>query len=213
MERPRVPEELLVGYASGALSPALALLMSTHLDAVPQSADLVADLEAAGGALLLDDVPAALGEGALDAVLDRLDDTNISATVQGPRLDAGPLPARLIEEIGLDFGNIPWKLRLPGIAEYELPGFGSERVSLLRAKPGCGIPQHTHSGQEVTLVLTGGLQDGATVLGAGDISVHDERDTHTPKILGNQVCYCLVVLSGPLRFTGMFSRALNYLGE
>ncbi|MGF1447752.1 MAG: ChrR family anti-sigma-E factor [Pikeienuella sp.] len=212
MRDPHVPEELLIGYANGAISPALALLVSAHLEQAERSLEIVSDLQAAGGALMLDDVPATLAEGALDQVLAAIDDDPGAPAGETVRaeLDPGPLPAELIQVIGVDFDQIPWKLRLPGIAEYEIEGFGAERVCLVRGRPGAGIPQHTHSGNEITLVLTGALQDGDMLFEAGDISINDEHDEHMPRVTGCETCYCLVVLSGPLRFTGMFSRALNY---
>lgn len=211
MAATQIPEEMLIGYATGAITPGLALLTSAHLDACPESRGKVADIGAAGGALLLEECPAALSDGALEEVLAAID-----APAPDPeprRLEPGPLPARLIEVIGLDFDRIPWKFRLPGLGEYEIDGYGAEKVSLLRGRPGAGIPQHTHEGREATLVLTGLLQDGERLYRAGDVTVNDEHDEHTPRIVGTETCYCLVVMTGPLRFTGMFSRALNYLAD
>ena len=83
---------------------------------------------------------------------------------------------------------------------------------MLRAKPGTSIPSHTHDGQEATLVLSGLLEDGDTVLGPGDALQVDHHHDHTPRIIGDEVCICLIVMSGKMKFTGPFSRALNLFG-
>ena len=205
----RPPTEMLARYATGSVSPGLALLISTHLDTAADSRSIVADLDAAAGALFGGEPPAPLAPDALDRVLARL-----NTPAQEPRHpDPGPLPQSLADRIGIDFDRIPWRFRLPGLSEYQLEGFGPESVSLLRARPGAGIPQHTHQGEEATLVLTGAMQDGDAVYRAGDVALAGEDDDHRPRIIGDEVCHCLVVMSGPLRFTGVLSRALNYLGE
>ena len=48
---------------------------------------------------------------------------------------------------------------------------------------------------------------------AGDLAINTEADDHKPRIIGDEVCYCLVVMDGGLRFTARFSRALNLLAE
>ncbi|MDT8345193.1 MAG: ChrR family anti-sigma-E factor [Thermohalobaculum sp.] len=203
--------EMLADYASGAASPGVALLIAAHLTHSPASRARVGAFEAVGGALLADEAPLPMSAAAFDAVLARLDDGGDRPTPQ-PR-EAGPLPRPVIEAVGRDFGRIPWKFRLPGVAEYQLDGFQGEKVSLLRARPGARIPQHTHAGREITLVLAGALQDGAEVYRAGDVAINTDADDHCPQIVSDETCYCLIVMSGGLRFTGRFSRALNLLIE
>lgn len=203
------PNEMLRQYATGAATPGVTLLVSAHLDLAKEQRAITADYEAAAGAFFEAESPAQMSGGALDAVLARLDGPQPKEV----RLDPGPMPDCISRAVRKDFGDIPWKFRLPGLAEYEIPGYGAEKVSLLRARPGCGLPKHTHEGEEATLVLTGAMQDGDDVFRRGDVSLADETHDHTPKIIGDETCYCLVVLSGELRFTGLFSRALNYLGE
>ncbi len=71
------------------------------------------------------------------------------------------------------------------------------------------ILQHTHVGDEATLVLTGSMRDGDRLLSRGDVAFADQNDDHHPEIVGDETCVCLVVLSGPMRFTGPVGRALN----
>lgn len=203
--------DLLAEYASGGASPGLALLVSAHIAQNSQSRAVASEYESLAGAIFAEAPEAEMGETALERVLAGIDETG--AAPDPFQLDAGPLPRPVVEAIGKDFDSIPWRFLLPGISEYELPGFGPEKVSLLRAKPGARVPQHTHEGREFTLVMTGALKDGDAVYKAGDLAVSDEDHDHHPEIVGDEVCHCLIVLDGSLRFTGRFSRVLNYLGE
>lgn len=203
---------MLMSYVSGSVSPGIALLVKAHAEQVPDSRADLSELQAFGGALLSSTPAEAMSETALSSVLGKLDQLE-TAPAQRVARDPGPLPQAIADAIGVDFQDIPWKWRLPGLAEYEFDDFDGETVSLIRAKPGTRIPQHTHEGREATLILTGALRDGDIVYHRGDISLTDERDDHRPEIVGDEVCHCLAVVSGSLRYTGFFSRALNYLAE
>lgn len=206
----RLTETLTEDYARGATSPGLSLLVSARMSFAPDTRDRAARVESLGGALLEDAPAADMGAGALDAVLGRLDAEDETLP---RRIDAGPLPEVVMGAVGTDFARIPWRFRLPGVSDYVLDGFPDEKVSLLRARPGAAIPQHTHEGQEATLVLTGAMEDGGRVFRAGEVSINDESDDHKPRIVGDEICHCLVVMTGDLRFTGRFGRALNILAE
>lgn len=204
--------ELLADYASGAASPGTSLLIACHLTQAPESRRHVAEMERIGGALLADEEPAPMQPGSLDTVMAMLDDVAEPAPERAAP-EPSPLPQPLIDAIGVPFSEIQWRFRLPGVSEYMLDGFDGERVSILRARPGTAVPQHTHKGAELTLVMAGALLDGDNLYQAGDVAMNDEEDDHRPRIIGDEICYCLTVLDGDLQFTGTFSRALNFLGE
>jgi putative transcriptional regulator len=203
--------DLLSAYAAGSLSEGLRLLVASHLSINPASRAKVCRLEAIGGALLRDSAAVETGADCLEGALARID---------GPegRADAGAetphdevLPAPLRRALGVGSADIRWRFLLPGLSEHRLEGFEGEEVSLLRAKPGVRILQHTHAGDEATLVLSGRLKDGGAVFARGDVSLADHTDDHHPEVVGSEVCVCLVVLSGGMRFTGPVGRALNIL--
>ncbi|MEM1299913.1 MAG: ChrR family anti-sigma-E factor [Pseudomonadota bacterium] len=206
------PDELLADYASGVATPGVSLLVSAHLSQVPDSQTRVEALETMAGAIFMDQPAEDMGASALDDVMAMLDEDTPVAPANAQRA-AGPLPSCVINAVGEDFDKISWKFLLPGVSAVELDGFEGEKVTLLRAKPGARIPQHTHEGAELTLVLQGCLSDGGIEYRRGDIAVNDEHDDHQPHITGDEICYCLTVQEGPVRFTGRFSRVLNYLGE
>ena len=211
------PDEMLADFASGVASPAVSLLMAAHLTQSPESREIVVGYEQMCGALLKDEPVEAMSDGSFDAVLDMLgsdlpEDTAGSAEARQYDDDC-PLPGPVMDQIGMKFDDIPWKFKLPGVATYDFEGFGEQKVSLLRARPGASVPQHTHKGTELTLVMRGILLDDGVEYRAGDLAVNTEDDDHRPRILGDETCYCLIVQQGDLHFTGRFSRILNYIGE
>ena len=206
------PEEILADYASGATSPGVALLVASHLTHAPDSRARVREFEEVGGVLLADEASAEMSADALQKAMALLDEAP-QDTAQPADHGTGPLPRPLLDRLGMGVDDLPWRFQLPGVSAHELDGFEGEKVMLLRAKPGAKVPQHTHEGAEMTLVLQGALSDGGIVYETGDVAINDEHDDHRPEVVGDELCYCLIVQQGDLRFTGTFSRFLNYLGE
>lgn len=207
-------DEYLGDYACGASSPAMSLLIAAHLSKAPISREKVADMERVGGALLNEESDIEMPEGSLEAVFRLIDDApQIDFEKPVKAASECPLPQPVLDCLDTTFDRIPWKFRLPGVVTHDVAGFGDEKVTLLRARPGAKIPQHTHIGSEVTLVLQGILMDDGVEYKTGDIAFNGEDDDHQPKALGDEDCYCLIVQEGDVRFTGRFSRILNIFGE
>lgn len=208
-----VPHELLAEYAAGTTTAGVSLLVAAHLTHIPSSRNRVEALESVGGAFLSAEEPVEVSANALEATLAMLDVAVKEDEEPTQTYAASPIPGIVLDALGTDFDNIQWKFRLPGVSSVEFEGFDGEKVSLMRAYPGSKILQHTHEGAELTLVLQGCMSDGGIDYRRGDIAVNDEHDDHSPQITGDETCYCLVVQQGDLRFTGRFSRVLNYIGE
>lgn len=209
-------DDILADYASGVLPPGMSLLVASHLTFCPESRRRVEELERVGGALLATETAAEVAPPALDSVLARLDAPAPAPEPRRRPAKAGDtvLPAPLREALGgRTEDELPWRFRLPGLSEYDAEGFEGEEVSLLRAKPGAPIFSHTHSGVEATLILSGAMEDRGEVFRRGEVTIATEEDDHRPRIVGDEICICLVVMTGELRFTGPFSRALNLFAE
>lgn len=208
--------DTLAGYAAGTLSDGAALLAAGHLTYCATCRAEVDRMEAMGGSFLeCEHVETAQEESAglsLAATMALIENSPTFDVEEGPAFRGAQIPTPILAAIGADEDDIKWKFRFPGISVYEFDGYDDETVQLLRAKPGATIPSHTHHGQEATLVLTGQLEDGGAVLNPGDVMQADHHDDHTPKIHGDEVCICLIVMSGKMKFTGPLSRALNLFG-
>lgn len=203
MNSGHLTHELIIAYATGAAGEGAALAAAAHLTFCEECRRKVETQEMIAGALLAGAPEAA--PPPCDALLDRLDDDPVEAAP----LAKGPLPAPVAAAIGIDFDKIPWRFRLPGVYVYEMSSADGEDVSLMKVRPGATIPSHTHEGEELTVVFEGELVDGEATYKAGDISVADASVDHTPRAGGDTACICLAVLSGGVKFTGPFGRALN----
>ncbi|MGG7565803.1 ChrR family anti-sigma-E factor [Rhodovulum sp. DZ06] len=216
-------DEILAGYASGALPPGMALLAAAQLTFSPAARARVAAYESVCGALLEDAAPLTVAPPSLDAALAMLDGAAQLPAAAAPDDILPPpgrraaadsvMPACLREALGVDETTAPWSFRLPGLSEAVFDGFEGEEVSMLRARPGAPIFSHTHEGVEATLVLSGALEERGQVYRRGDVALATPEVDHRPRILDEGQCICFVVNTGKLRFTGPFSRALNLLAE
>ncbi|MEM9231229.1 MAG: ChrR family anti-sigma-E factor [Pseudomonadota bacterium] len=202
-------KEQLAAYASGAQSEGMSLLIASHLTFCPQCRAVVEQYEALGAAVMMSAADVSEIEvPSLEACMAKLD---VLGGQTEPVADHGspmPMPLRsVLDHTPID--DLNWKFRMPGLHEFELDGFEGEHVSLLRVRPGTGMLHHTHEGEEATLILTGEMEDNGTVYRKGDVALADHNDDHKPRVIGDEICYCLIVMSGNMRFTGPVSRALN----
>lgn len=85
------------------------------------------------------------------------------------------------------------------------------RLSLLKIDKGGQIPQHTHTGIEITLLLEGSFEDDMGTYQKGDFIWLDKENTHSP--ITQEGCICLTLVSDALHFTQGFSKLLNPLGK
>jgi len=79
----------------------------------------------------------------------------------------------------------------------------------LKAQPGTSIPNHTHRGPELTLVLKGEFRDDNDVYGVGDVEEADNDLTHTIEISSDESCICLAATKGRLIFPAPFIKLMQ----
>jgi len=92
-----------------------------------------------------------------------------------------------------------------------LGGRDTERLYLLRAKRGISLPEHSHTGEEWTLLLTGGYEASGVNYTRGDLHISNDEVEHSPKLDGHEDCMCLVMTEGPLKLKGFLPRLLQPL--
>lgn len=88
---------------------------------------------------------------------------------------------------------------------------GALRSSLLHIDAGGEIPEHTHTGFELTLLLEGEFSDEDGQYVAGDFMWLDGRHQHTP--VTQNGCLCYTVVSSALHFNKGLSKLLNPIGN
>lgn len=90
-------------------------------------------------------------------------------------------------------------------------GEGDIHTSLLQIEAGGEIPEHTHNGYEITLLLDGNFQDQMGRYEAGDFIMLDGNHQHSP--MTKKGCLCLTVVSDSLHFTKGINKLLNPIGQ
>ena len=151
-----------------------------------------------------------------EAMRARLDNAAPAASVPAPARNsvrgAALLPEPLRSYIGGDVDTGKWKPR--GRGAYHLPVKASDNdisVRLLRIPAGKPVPEHTHGGRELTLVLKGSFSDISGRFGPGDFEETDELVDHQPIADPGEDCICLAVTDAPLKFKSRIVRMIQPL--
>lgn len=197
-------EALLVDYASGAMGQAQSLVIAAHVHACPACREQVAAAEAMGGALLESLPDAGLSTGALDRALARLEQpapepTPIARAPVPQPADWIKVPREVSEAARRKRWVAPGVWVAPIYADAKgRPEKGKPLSYLLRVGAGMRMPQHTHNGCELTLILKGAFADGDEVFRPGDVAETDDSIQHSPHITVDGECVCLVACDNPL---------------
>ena len=200
--RHHLSEELLTAYAAGALPEAFALVVATHLSMCDECRAMAESLDGIGGTLIEALDGAAMDAGALEAVMARLD----AAPAAPIRVDRGVLPAPVRAYIGGDLDAVKWKPVGMGVKQAVLQTSDSAAARLLYIPAGAAMPEHSHRGMELTLVLQGAFEDDSDRFGPGDVEIADDEVDHTPVADVGADCICLAATEGRLRFKSWLPR-------
>ena len=201
-------DETLAAYAGGALDIARRLVVASHLEHCGACRKFVRAAEAVAGVMMEDLPPANMSPDALARTLARLEVRHDAGAPAGlaPAPGEAGLPACLR---GYDLGA--WRWVGPGVhmRSILLPPSGETRLFLLKGAPGTHLPQHSHSGTELTSILAGSYHHEAGDFLAGDFEEADENVEHRPIVGSDQPCICLVALDGRLKLSGVIGALLN----
>ena len=204
--------DLLIDYASGALSPALCVSVSSHLHFCASCRDKNEELAGLGGSLLETSAPAQLSANALDDVLGRLDEIQPPqpSTPRTLAADESTLP-ELVKNL-MPADGAKWKFLSPALRVARLVvGEDKYELALHKIKAGGKTPAHDHNGLEITVVLQGSFSDADGIYHEGDFIVREPGDVHRPTASQNNPCICLSVSESPIKLVGPIKRLLNPL--
>jgi len=212
--RHHISDDLLLSYAAGSLAEGWSIAVATHLALCPQCRSRLTVAEGIGGTLLETIEDDASVDDSWASVRSRLQRHD-----SGPAVDlrkstaaghSGGLPEPLRSYVGGDIDALEW--RSLGRGAYQIPirtGDGETRVRLLRIPAGKPVPEHSHGGRELTLVLAGSFVDGDDIFARGDLEDADASLTHQPVATPDTDCICLAVTDAPLRFRSWIVRAIQ----
>ncbi len=200
-----LPDATLLGYSAGTLPEAFNLIVAAHVSLCDACRAGVESYDALGGALLNEANDSSMAPTSLETALRRLDDTRAPT----PTTQGGVFPAALQDYVGGDLASVKWRAMGMGVKQAVLPTSSAATARLLMIPEGAAMPDHTHNGTEMTLVLQGAFDDADGHFARGDIDVADAAVTHTPVASKGADCICLVVTDAPLRFTAWLPRVLQ----
>jgi putative transcriptional regulator len=202
----------LLAYAAGSLGEAASLVVASHLAWCPGCRTTVRCAERLGGTLIDGMQAEPVSAGVLDRCLSALDDAPAAQTPGTHTVAGDPaLPTPLARRLGCPISQVRWKRVAPGIQLHDLhlsPACRG-RLSLMRVATGRGVPEHGHSGSEITLVLSGSYTDRFGRFQPGDIADLDLDVEHDLRVDSAQPCICLVAAESPIRFKGIIARLMQ----
>ncbi len=188
----------LQGYVSGQTHPPVRLVLEAHLLACAACRARVETL--ADSQVPEVSAPAVPSDPALLA--------GIRARIQARAETVGtdlPFSPELRRLLPLP-GRLPWRSALrPGIRVAVISEDPVSRATLylVHLKPGRPFPRHHHEGEECSVILQGGLRDGAVEAHAGDFQETGEGTHHGPVALPGEDCWVLACAQeGSVRFEG-----------
>jgi len=117
------------------------------------------------------------------------------ATLRRHLLDLAGAPSTPIDPAAHEWQEVAPGIRLSVLEEDAARGM---RACLAWADPGAKHAVHRHQGDELILVLQGGLRDERGDYGPGEICRSRTGSVHTEEILDRGECFCFVVYYGHL---------------
>lgn len=206
--RHHLTDALLMAYAAGELPEAFSLVVATHVSLCDECRARLETFETLGGAVLSQTDSVELSDDSLAATMALIKDGD-KAPAPRPRRRQGIFPAPLAEYVGGGPDAVKWRRVAGGVRQALLPGADETQARLLYIPAGAAVPEHSHRGIELTLVLQGAFRDEYDRFGPGDVEIATESDEHTPVAEPGLDCICLAATDAPLRFNALLPRIVQ----
>lgn len=201
-------EELLVAFATGRLDHGEHLIVAAHVQRCVECQAFVRAIEELAGRSLEGISPVAMKFGA--HVEPQVASSLATAKPEpNPNLQLDPKLPGFLDNYQLG----PWKWIAPGVSMRPiiLAEESKSRAFILRSKPGTRMLDHTHSGVELTHVISGEFSHEGGRFRAGDFDYGDENLHHRPIVASGEPCVCLVAMTGELEPDSWIGRIMKPL--
>jgi putative transcriptional regulator len=222
-------DNILVEFAAGTLDTAQAVAVNAHLHFCTKCQQNIKKMEQTGGAMLDSLDPEALAEESFDKLLSAIEaivpmdlptNQHTNDTLINSKTD---LKITEAAKIAREYGRLPsvvakmmsqktlkWRYVNSSLqTSHLIAGQNIHQVSLQKISAGGIVPEHDHSGTEMTVVLKGSFSDVDGIYQAGDFILKEPGQIHQPISARNEDCLCLSVESAPVKLTGFFGRMIN----
>ncbi|MFT6909226.1 MAG: putative transcriptional regulator [Oleiphilaceae bacterium] len=201
-------------FSDGLLAPAEALIISAHCDMCPQCFSKVMLYTEAHSEALLEDIPQNFNTDIFGSMMADITseavDRGIASEPQNRILELDgrkfTLPSSL-NRLSESMGN--WSHMVGKLWQAPVSIGGDTVANFIFMEKGGGVPEHTHRGSEMTLVVNGEFSDGLADYSSGDFTVMNGQIIHTPSTASDEGCLVFSVIDAPLHFTSGWARLIN----
>ena len=191
-------EKLMMSYSAGTLSEELDLLLAIHLCFSDEARAVVGAYDVLGGVLLeTQNTQQSMSPGSLEKVLMQIEKS--APQEDNPMTPDHDLPPPLWPYVGPKQDNIPWSSLARGIQECVLKTQRENIARLMHIPPYTQIPEHSHEGIEITIVIHGDYRDGHEHCTKGEAMLAADETVHAP-FTQERPCFCLVVTQPRFNF-------------
>jgi putative transcriptional regulator len=206
--RHHVNDDLLMAYSTGNLPEAFSIAVAAHISMCDICRSTLESFNAVGGVILESNDSIDVPDNAFAKTMQKIKSPR-------PPLEATQIysdfPAPLSDYVGFKLDDIKWQPIGMGVKQSILPTSSEAKARLLYIPPGTEVPDHSHDGIEMTLVLDGAFADENEYFSKGDIEIADGSTNHTPVATDGRPCICLAVTEAPLKFRKVFHRLIQPL--
>ncbi len=208
----------IISYSSGALSKSFALLVSSHIEKCDHCRRNIDRCCEMGGSFLDAEENTALENNSYALFLDKLEEsknTERQLSVKDTFDKSSEVPVSLQRHIGRDLSSLKWSFLAPGIKKcsVKIDEKENKHLTFLKIKSKKKIPEHSHLGSELTLVLKGSFDDENGRYMAGDIADHDHTSRHEPVVTSDEDCVCVIATDGPLIFNSLIANIFQSIAR
>jgi putative transcriptional regulator len=191
----------LIDYSAGNLSPGFNTVIAGHLGVCGGCRAQLGTAERLGEHLNVASpvLTPRISAAAIRARAPHGTDKGVTTPSAAP----SPLHNFVASSIGFDWGSLDWQPGVAGLRIARLQDRDDERIWLLHTAAGVALPEHTHEGAELTLILHGAYRTDDQLYGAGDVDENDESVTHRPIVTNDGDCMSLLVFEGRIKYTGV----------
>jgi putative transcriptional regulator len=205
--------DLLVAYTQGELPAALAAGVAIHREMCPICKAEIAQLNELQAEKHLEQpgpeaIP--LNMAAMIESITSSDAIDVPNTYQKKTLSVNNVSYQLPTALN-NVAAGKWT-SIGGIARSRLSlDDGDIRASLLQIMPNNSVPEHTHNGFELTLILDGSFHDEMGSYEVGDFIMLNQKHDHSP--ITDDGCLCYTVLNNSMHFHKGLNKLLNPIGK
>ncbi len=197
----------LIDYSAGTLSLGFHTVIASHIGVCANCRAQLHTVERMGAHLTVSN-PTLRPRITAAAIRARAPKLNPPPDAASPN---GELRDFVAANLSFDWHGLDWRPGVSGLRIARLKDQKQERIWLLHAEPGVALPEHTHHGAELTLILHGAYRSDNQLYGVGDIDENDESITHRPIVTRDSDCISLLVFEGRLQYTGALGIAQRVL--